>query len=256
MPRALLSCLLTALLVGAGATNAQAQPAEAKAPKTVLTFYGLLKLERDPDTSDAQKLVQWQAFIKRSAEQTVYAKKALDRWKNAAKLRLVEAAREADADPKLSAPEKLAKWKDVAQLYARSKDGRQAKRRAAHWRRMETKRLVENAESVEAARRPKVERILAWSEVVVWTAKGSEARAASRRLADLQKQLFAEAQSVDRIARVDKRTKLAAWRDVLAARPTAKQRAKAQSRVAALEADLVQSEGSMRAHGSPAKGTK
>ncbi len=245
MPRALICCLLTLLM--AGAATAEAQPAQAKAPKTVLTFYGLLKLERDPDVSDAKKLEEWQAFIKRASEQTVYAKKALDRWKNAAKLRLVQAAREADADPKLSAPHKLAKWKDLAQLYPRSKVGRQAKRRVAHWRRMETKRLVENAEAVEAARRPKVERILAWAEVVVWTSKGSEARAASRRLVDLQKQLFTEAQSVDRIARVDKRTKLAAWRDVLAGRPNAKQRVKAEARVAALEADLVQSEGSMRA---------
>ncbi len=244
------------MLSGMGA-GAHAQQADAQAKKkTVLTFYGLLKLEQDPDISDARKLQEWQAFIQRASEQTVYANKAVDRWKNAAKVRLVDAARTADADSSLSAPDKLTKWQQVARLYPRSKEGRQAKRRVAHWRSMETKRRVQAAEDVEKARRPKVERILAWAEVLDWAKKGSEARAASRRLNDLQSQLYSEAQSVDRIARVDKRTKLAAWRDVLAARPTSKQRTKAQSRVAQLEAELVQSETSMRAQGAANDGSK
>ncbi|MCB9645409.1 MAG: hypothetical protein H6730_02225 [Deltaproteobacteria bacterium] len=62
----------------------------------------------------------------------------------------------------------------------------------------------------------------------------------------LQDQLFTEAQSVDRIARVDTRTKLEAWRDVLAGRPTAKQKTQAEARVSALESEVRGDEGSMR----------
>lgn len=238
------------IVLGAGVPGfAQDEAPDPKA-KTVLTFYGLLKLEQDPDVSDATKLQEWQAFIQRASEQTVYAKKALERWKNAAKVRLVEGARATDADAQVSALDKVTKWEEVANLYPRSNEGRQAKRRAAHWRRMETKRRVDAAEAIEQSRRPKVERILAWAEVVAWTREGSEARAATRRLNDLQAQLFSEAQSVDRIARVDLRTKLAAWRDVLAAKPNAKQKAQAEARVADLEAQLVQSETSMRAEGA------
>lgn len=238
MQRALLTVVTAASIAGLSGPVAAQTPDEDKPKKTVLTFYGLLKLEQDPQVSDARKLEEWQAFIERAAEQTVYAKKAVDRWKNAAKVRLVEAARKADGDPKLSAPDKLDKWAQVAKLYPRSKEGRRAKQRVAHWRRMETTRLVEAAEAVEEARRPKVERIQAWAKVVDWVSKGSEARAAKRRIAQLQDQLFTEASSVDRIARVDKRTKLAAWRDVLAGRPNRKQKRLAQSRISALEAEL------------------
>lgn len=250
MQRAIAIALLTGAFTASSAAVYAQEKAPQKKPGTVLTFYGLLKLEQDPDVSDERKLEEWQAFIERASEQTVYAKKAVDRWKNAAKVRLVEAARKADSDPELGAPEKLDKWAEVARLYPRSKEGRQAKRRAAHWRRVRTNQLVDAAEAVEKARRPKVERIQAWAEVVTWIEKGSEARAAHRRIEQLQKQLFTEAQSVDRIARVDKRTKLAAWRDVLAGRPDAKQRAVAEARVAALEAELVDDPTSMRA-GSP-----
>lgn len=241
--RLALPLLLGAALV-AGPAAALAETPEKK-PGTVLTFYGLLKMEQDPQVSDEQKLAEWQAFIKRAEEQTVYAKKAVDRWKNAAKNRLVDAAKKADADPALGAREKKAKWDEVARLYPRSKDGRRAKKRAAHWDRMEEKRLVAAAESVEKARRPKVERIRAWGEVVDWAAGGTK-RAAAKRIKDLQDQLFSEARSVDKIARVDKRTKLEAWRDVLNGRPSAAQRKTAEARVSALEAELARDPTSMR----------
>lgn len=249
MQRALAIVVAAASIAGFTSPVAAQTPDEDKPKKTVLTFYGLLKLEQDPEVSDEKKLEEWQAFIDRAAEQTVYAKKAVDRWKNAAKVRLVDAARKADGDPKLDAPEKLAKWAEVARLYPRSKEGRRARQRVTHWRRMETNRLVDAAEAVEKARRPKVERIQAWAKVVDWVSKGSEARAAQRRINQLQEQLFTEARSADSIARVDARTKLAAWKDVLAGRPNPKQRRLAESRVAALEAKLAKQDASARADG-------
>ena len=237
------ACLIGAT-VAASAVPAVAETPEKK-PGTVLTFYGLLKMEQDPKVSDEEKLAEWRAFIERSEEQVVYAKKALDRWKNAAKTRLVDAAKAADADPALPAREKKAKWDDVAKLYPRTSEGRNAKKRAAHWDRMEEKRLVAAAEGVEKARRPKVERIQAWGEVVDWAAGGAK-RAAARRIKDLQDQLYSEAKSVDDIARVDKRTKLEAWRDVLKGRPTDAQRKAAEARVSALEAEVATDPTSMR----------
>lgn len=217
-----------------------------KKPGTVLTFYGLRKLEQDPDVSDEEKMREWTAFIERATEQIAYAEKAVDRWKNAAKIRVVEAASKADQDPKVLPREKVEKWKEVVTLYPRTKEARQAQKRAAFWMAAETKRLAEAAESVEKARKPKVERIKAWLQVLSWTERGPEARAAEKRIKDLQDQLFSEAKSVDQIARVDKRTKLEAWRDVLGGRPTPSQRKVAKKRVEALEAELVQDESAMR----------
>src|SRR5262245_54331166 len=74
----------------------------AKKSGSVLTFYGLRKLEEDPNVSDEEKLKEWQAFIERANQQIQYAKKSVDRWKNAARLRLIEAAKNADRDLKTS----------------------------------------------------------------------------------------------------------------------------------------------------------
>ncbi len=217
-----------------------------KKPGTVLTFYGLRKLEQDPAVSDEEKLHEWQAFIQRSAEQVEYAKKAVTRWKDAAKIRVVEAASKADQDPNLLPRDKVEKWKQVVDLYPRSKEGRQAQKRVIWWAGVETKRLAEAADAVEKARKPKVERIKAWLEVLTWTAKGPEARAAEKRITDLQDQLYSEAKSVDEIARVAKQTKLEAWRDVLNGRPTNAQRQLAKKRVEELESELVQDDSSIR----------
>ena len=228
----------------ASAQDANTQP--AKKPGTVPTFYGLLLLEQDPAKSDEEKLKEWQAFIARAEKQIRYAKKAVNRWKNAAKLRLVDAAKTADADPAVKAQEKIDRWSEVVRLYPQSSDGRRAQRRITYWTRAETKKLAEAAEEVERARRPKVERIKAWLAVLDWIEKGPEARAANKRINDLQKQLYAEAMSVDGISRVDKRTKLEAWKDVLAGRPSAVQKTKAEARVAKLESELNQEKTSMR----------
>ncbi|MEQ8275689.1 MAG: hypothetical protein RMA76_34105 [Deltaproteobacteria bacterium] len=211
-----------------------------KKPGTVLTFYGLRKLEQDPEVSDEEKLREWKAFIDRAQEQIGYAKRAMDRWKNAARLRVVDAATRADSDDDLSPRDKITKWTEVRDLYPKSKEARKAKQRVAHWTSMETKRLVAEAEGVERARKPKVDRIRAWEQVLTWVAKGPEARAALKRINDLQKQLYTEAMSVDKIARIDRQTKLEAWNDVLAGRPSPDQAKKAKQRVAELESEMVQ----------------
>ena len=252
MRRAIAIVALSVIQLG-GLTSARAQEDGGAGAKTgtVLTFYGLLKLEQDPEVPDEEKLAEWQAFIKRAQEQTAYAHKAVDRWKNAAKVRLVEAAATADGDAALSARDKLERWDEVARLYPKSEEGRRAQKRLVYWRRAETRRLVDVAEAVEKGRRPKAERIKAWGAVVDWEGKGSEGKAAQRRVTELQDQLFTEAQSVDRIARVDKRTKLDAWRDVLGGRPTDKQRSVAEARLAALEAELLGDQTSMRRQDAP-----
>ena len=243
--------VVVVLSAGGFAVEVTAAPAEAEGsektasnsageppPEYVLTFYGLLKVERDPSVSDAEKLKQWQEFISRARDQIGYAKKAVQRWKNAAKTRLIESAAHADLDPQIPAEEKVKRWREVAGLYPRTREGRRAKKRVVHWQRVETKRRAEAAEAVERARRPKVERIHAWSEVLEWSARGPEARAADRRVHELARQLYSEAVSVDRITRVDAQTKLAAWRDVLAGRPTPKERQVAERRVTELESEV------------------
>lgn len=209
-----------------------------KQPGTVYTFYGLLKLEQDPKVDDAEKLREWQAFIKRSEEQVGYAKKAITRWKNAAKIRLVDEARAADGDPKITPEDKVTKWARVAELYPKTTEARRANKRMNHWVQVETKRRVADAERVEKSRRPKVERIKAWKQVLVWRPRTPAARAADRRIRQLARQLFAEAESVDAIARVDDETKLAAWQDVLSGEPLAKEERQARSRIKKLSAAI------------------
>lgn len=232
--------LAVALPVTARAQDEEGDKKVVKKPGTVLTFYGLRKLEQDPEVSDEEKLREWKAFIDRAQEQIGYAKRAMDRWKNAARLRVVDAATRSDSDDEITPRDKIAKWKEVDDLYPKSTEARTAKKRIAHWTTMETKRLVAAAESVERARKPKVDRIGAWEQVLTWVEKGPEARAALKRINDLQKQLYTEAMSVDKIARIDRQTKLEAWNDVLAGRPTPDQAKKAKERVVELEGEMVQ----------------
>lgn len=213
-----------------------AQPLD-RPPGTVLTFYGLRHLEQDPTISDAEKIREWRAFIERATAQIEYAHKAIARWKEAAKLRLVEAARLADADEGLSPRQRIAQWKAVIDGYPRSEEAKLAERRIRHGQLEETARLVRAAERVESEGRPKIDRIQAWLAVIDWAPKSREARAAQRRVKVLQDQLFAEAESVDRIDRIDPATKLEAWQDVLRGRPTQAQRAKAERRIGALTDD-------------------
>ena len=234
--------LVLSLLVAAPA-GAQPSPKKkpaSKKPGTVLTFYGLRKLEQDPKVSDEEKMREWQAFIERASDQIQYAKKAVVQWKDAAKTRVMESAAKDDQNPDLLPRQKANKWKEVLSLYPRTKEARQAQKRVAFWSAAETKRLAEAAEAVEKSRKPKVERIKAWKKVLEWVSRGPEARAAEKRIRDLQDQMFAEARSVDRIERVDNRTKLEAWRDVLQGRPTPAQKKLAKKRVAELEAELAQ----------------
>ena len=214
------------------AQRRMAKPAQG----TVYTYYGLRKLELDPSVSDEEKLTEWEAFITRANDQIAYAKAAVERWKNAARLRVIESVQNDDRDPKLTPRDKKQRWERLVKLYPRSREARTAKRRIAHWRAAETKRLVEAAEEVERSGAPKVERVKAWQAVADWVAAGPEARAARKRIKALQDQLFAEAKSLDRIGRVDGATKLAVWKDVLAASPTAAQRRTAERRVRELEA--------------------
>lgn len=213
--------------------------ADNKSPSTVLTYYGLRKLELDPNVSDEEKLREWQAFIERAAEQVEYAKGAVARWKDAARLRVVEQVQAADRNAELSNKEKIDSWNRIVELYPKSGEAKIAKKRIAFWRAAETKRLVEAAESVEKSGSTKVERVKAWVAVFDWVDNGPEKKAAQKRIAALQAQLYAEAESLDKIKRVDDQTKLAVWRDVLAGSPTPPQKQTAERRIAELEADLA-----------------
>ncbi len=217
------------------------KPEDANKPKTgqVFTFYGLRTYEQDPKVSDDDKMKEWQAFIGRAEEQIAYAKKAVDRWKNAARDRVVETARQAEADANFPPADKIHHWREVVRLYPKAKEAQQAQKRIAHWTQEETRRRVLAAEDVERARATKVERIVAWVRVLEWIDKGPEVKAAQKRITDLQAQLFTEAQDVDRIARVDRRTKIEAWRDVINGRPTKEQRQKAERRLIELEAEAA-----------------
>ena len=205
---------------------------------TVYTFYGLRKLEQDPDVPDAEKLKEWQAFIRRANKQLEYADKAVVRWKNAARRRMVEAASEADRSPKLSPRDKVERWSEIARLYPKTSEARTARRRMTHWRVEETKRLIVEAEKVENADSSHPDRIQAWGAVLSWAKKGPEARAAQRRIQALQRKLYREALLVDRNRRFDAQAKLAAWQNVLAGRPSRGQRATAERKIRALQTQL------------------
>ncbi|MEL7370251.1 MAG: hypothetical protein AAFN74_15130, partial [Myxococcota bacterium] len=200
--------------------------------------YGLRKLEQDRKVSAEEKLKEWRAYIDRAKQQLAYANKAVARWKKTARREMLDSAREADRDPRLRPRDKIDRWTTIVELYPRTSEARSAQRRVTHWSKEETKRLIRRAQRVDGSDSTKLERIEAWEDVQVWAKRGPEARAADRRIRDLQRELFAEARSVDRIARFDVRRKLAAWRDVLKGRPTQTQKATAQRRLRALEAKL------------------
>jgi hypothetical protein len=228
---------------GAGSTAADAgagAPAsDEKKPGTVLTYYGLRKLELDANVSDEEKLREWQAFIERATEQIAYAKSAVARWKDAARLRVVEQVQAADRSAEVSAKEKIEGWQRIVELYPKSPEAKVAKKRIAHWRTVETKRLVEAAEEVERSHGSKVDRVRAWKAVAGWVDNGPEQKAALKRITALQEQLFAEAVSLDKIRRVDDQTRLAVWRDVLEGSPTPQQKEAAERRIQELEAELA-----------------
>jgi len=209
--------------------------ATARPEGHVLTYYGLRKLEHDPNVSEEDKLKEWEAYVVRARANIAYAAKAIDRWKTAARQRLLENVRRDDNDAELRPGEKMDRWKRILKLYPKSREARLAKKRIAFWRNAETKLLVEAAENVERQRGSKVARILAWRKVIDWTKQGPEQKAAQKRINALQQQLYSEAQSLDRINRIDAKTKLASWKDVLAGAPTSAQRRKAQKRIKALE---------------------
>jgi hypothetical protein len=213
-----------------------------RAAGTVLTYYGLRKLELDAAVSDEEKLKEWQAFIERATDQIAYAKKAVERWKDAARIRVIEQVQNADRNPEIAAKEKIEGWSRLLELYPRSAEAKIAKKRIAHWRATETQRLVEAAEEVEKSRATKVDRVRAWQSVADWVQAGPEQRAAVKRIQALQTQLYAEAESLDRIPRVDAQTKIAVWRDVLAAAPSKEQRAMAERRIAELEAEVAKAQ--------------
>jgi hypothetical protein len=232
------AALLAVATLAPGAALAQGETGEpsVSVPEgQVLTFYGLRKLEHDMSVSDEQKLDEWRAYITRTEDNLKYAREAVQRWKRAARLRVIESVQAADHDGKLPPRDKMVKWQQVLDLYPKSPEARIAQKRIAFWRDIETKLLVEAAEEVERQRGSKVARIEAWDKVVEWVGKGSEARAAQKRIDALQNQLYEEARSLDKIARVDAETKLASWRDVLRGRPSAAQKKQAEQRIAELE---------------------
>ncbi len=209
-----------------------------KKPGTVYTFYGLRKLEQDPDVAAGEKLREWRAFIERAEKQLAYAERAVKRWRVASRRSVVKAARATDRDPTLTPRDKVERWSKVVRRFPKTPEGRTAQRRVAHWSNQETKRLVLEAEAIERAGRPKLERLKAWDAVLAWVAKGPEAKAAQRRIQALQRELYEQARNADRSDRIALRTKLAAWRDVLDGRPTGSQRSRAERRVKALEAEV------------------
>jgi hypothetical protein len=212
----------------------EASAAASSEDDTVYTFYGLLALERDPGVSDAEKVRQWQAFVKRTEEQLRYAREAVQRWKDAGRRRAIESALAAEDDDATTAPERMQAWLQAAAAQSEATPRAKAEKRAAYWKAEHTRALVERARRVEAEREPKIERIAAWLEVTEWQESGPAAQGAGARIRALRDQLFREARSIDAIPGVDPATKLEAWRDVLRGAPTDSQRAKAEARVKAL----------------------
>ncbi|MFO0722507.1 MAG: hypothetical protein U1E65_01910 [Myxococcota bacterium] len=244
MRRLAILCSLVAFAPWASADpDAGTKPVEAdkgeipRDPGTVLTYYGLRKLELDAAVSDAEKVQQWQAFIERATEQIAYAKTAVVRWKDAARMRILESAEAAEKQPEVPANEKIAAWAKVQELFAKTPDGKNAEKHIAQIRAAELKRLGVSADEVERSRAQKVDRVRAWRAVVEWSPKSPEAKAAEKRMTALMTQLFQEAQDLDRIRRVDVETRLTAWRDVLDGAPTKEQKKTAEKRILELSAE-------------------
>lgn len=231
---AVAATLSTAYAQDAGAPPAP-QPAAPPA-ETVYTYFGLRNLERREDVSDEEKMREWEAFIHRTEEQVGYAKKQVAFWRNAARLRLVESVSTDDKDPSIEPRVKIDAWKRLAAMFPKSEESRVADKRIAYWKATESKRLVDAAEIVEQSKgTSKVERIRTWRLVIEWDPKSDAAKGAQKRIAALQKQIYDEALSLDKIGRVDAPTKLSVWRDVLAGEPSPQQRKEAEARIRSLE---------------------
>jgi hypothetical protein len=215
-----------------------AAPADGGAHETaaaeVLTFRGLLELEKDAHVSDERKLREWQDFIVRSKEQLEYASAAVDRWTIAPRIREFEATEAEEQKPSLGPRDKSERWKAFATKYPRTPEAVLADKRAGEWRGVETQRLAQALAEVERSGAHKLDRIKAALAIVEWAPASSEGRAAVARIQALEAQLYAEALNIDAIRGVDRESKLEAWKDVLAGAPTPAQRSTAQRRVTEL----------------------
>lgn len=204
----------------------------------VRSFQGLLQLEQDATVSDEAKVKAWKAFIRRTKKQSAYAQKAIRHWNDADRLRWLESARATERDPRAKPRQKIAQWKAILDKYPDSEPAIEAKDRILHWRRVETQRLVQIAERVESHGRSKVDRIQVWRSVRLWAPDSPEGRAAAQRISALQKQLVKEAESIENIDRIDIRTKMEAWEDVLKGQPTKKEVAIVKQKIAQLRSRI------------------
>ncbi len=201
----------------------------------VISFKGLLELEAQKDVADARKEAEWAAFVERTEAQLAYARKAVRRWRNAERARLLAAAIALDGDAQAEPVAKEKAWLKVAETRKEEEEVEKAQARAEHWHRVEAERLVQRARTVEEEGALKGARIKAWQKVVAWARPGSLREAARARIAALQARLLEEARALDQVDRVDPETKLAAWRAVLDGAPDAQQAAEARRRMAALQ---------------------
>jgi hypothetical protein len=228
-----------ALLLAQPAPDGARGPTESPEPAPipdaesdrVLSFFGLLELEKDPEVSDEEKVRQWKAFLERTERQRTYARRAVERWTFAERRRLLERA--VRRDPGDAPPEdKHRLWREVAEAFGEdTREGRRARDRAGHWKRRATQRRVDAAMEIEREGRPKVDRIRAWKAVVEWAPSSKSGKAARARIRTLQARLVEEAQSLDGFARIDDATRLRAWRQVLAGDPTPDQARRARRRI-------------------------
>lgn len=207
---------------------------EGQEPDRVLSFFGLLQMEKDPEVSDEEKVRRWREFVERTREQLRYAEAAVERWTHAERYRLLERAVKLDGEPG-SAQDKSVLWAQVARAFEGQEEAERAKQRALHWKNVETKARVDAATRVEREGRPKLDRIVAWKQVVDWSPQSKAGKAARSRIDALQKQLVIEAQRLDEVSRIDAATRLRAWQDVLAGAPTPEQAKLATQRVQALK---------------------
>ncbi len=221
--------VLTGLLALALAAQAQ----ESADDTTVFTFYGLLELEDDASVPDAEKIRQWEAFIRRSEQQTAYAREAVTRWRDATRIRLIQAALALEADEASEPQARMKAWEAVVAVCPAGDQRSKATKRVQFWRAKETKRRVEAAKRTEESRAPKLVRIRAWAAVAEWDGSGKAGQAARQRAKALQDQLYREAMNLEELVGIDAETKIAAWREVLDGAPSAEQVSEATRALAA-----------------------
>lgn len=207
--------------------------ADGAAPDRVPSFKGLLEMEAREGVSDAAKKAAWEAFVSRTRAQLEYAQKAITRWENAERARILERAIELD-DAQASFADKEAAWNEVARTRIDAAEADKARDRARHWHRRESMARIETAKGVENEGASKVDRIRAWTSVIDWADDEAIVQAASKRRRALAARLFEEARALDRLARVDAATKLEAWQAVLDGAPTESEASRARARVAGL----------------------